>query len=570
MTSKNTICLWHEGTAVDAAKFYTETFRDRAVRAVHRAQDVYPACKARDVLTVLRWVFVCCVLLLCGASHSQVLYQTGFEPPGFAVGPIGVQDGWSSQSAASVQSATKFAGAQALQFNPTGLAGGHVTGHGVTYSSVGNSARLVRITANFQVSLTGVPTAWSVLIGRSATTFLCQVFVGGGNFQLGLQSSLVGSIPIVRGQWQRAQLDLNFATKTCSAFVDGALLGSGPFPNVADFARLEVGINSSPGTDRAFWDDIVVEATRFVDNGDGTVTDASTGLMWDQCARGLSGAGCATGAANVYSWANAMAEGATQSTANYKGYSDWRLPSSVELRTLVQGGYPLTIDKTAFPNPPASYFWSASTHVLDSTVAWLVGSPDGGTSSGNSKVINYDVRLVRGGQYFGSFALLPGGVSGITKTTATLTATSPIDATGRWVIVPRGATPPTPAQVIAGVSYGGVPVVAGNGLMVVGTLKTFAVTALTTGTAYDLYLVATDSRTAFASQLIGPLQLSTLGPYNTFDVDGNTQVNALTDGLILLRYMLGLREPALTRGAIGAGATRDAAAIEEHIRSVMP
>ena len=76
----------------------------------------------------------------------------------------------------------------------------------------------------------------------------------------------------------------------------------------------------------------------FVDNGDGTVTDTSTGLMWDQCADGLSGNGnCATGALVPYTWANALGLAATQSAANYKGYSDWRLPSIVELRTLVKG-----------------------------------------------------------------------------------------------------------------------------------------------------------------------------------------------------------------------------------------
>ena len=34
---KNTICLWYDGTALDAAKFYAETFPDSAVGTVHRA-----------------------------------------------------------------------------------------------------------------------------------------------------------------------------------------------------------------------------------------------------------------------------------------------------------------------------------------------------------------------------------------------------------------------------------------------------------------------------------------------------------------------------------------------------
>ncbi|MEO7252615.1 MAG: hypothetical protein ABIZ64_00070 [Casimicrobium sp.] len=53
------------------------------------------------------------------------------------------------------------------------------------------------------------------------------------------------------------------------------------------------------------------------------------------------------------------------------------------------------------------------------------------------------------------------------------------------------------------------------------------------------------------------------------DVDGNGSVDPLTDGLMLIRYMLGLRGTALTTGAVGAGATRDAAQIEAYIESKM-
>jgi predicted 3-demethylubiquinone-9 3-methyltransferase (glyoxalase superfamily) len=52
MVSKNTICLWYDGTALDAAKFYAETFPDSAVEAVRRAPGDYPAGKQGDVLTV--------------------------------------------------------------------------------------------------------------------------------------------------------------------------------------------------------------------------------------------------------------------------------------------------------------------------------------------------------------------------------------------------------------------------------------------------------------------------------------------------------------------------------------
>ncbi|WBS04923.1 VOC family protein [Pseudoduganella sp. SL102] len=52
MVAKNTICLWFDGTALDAARFYAATFPDSAMGAVHRAPGDYPAGQEGDVLTV--------------------------------------------------------------------------------------------------------------------------------------------------------------------------------------------------------------------------------------------------------------------------------------------------------------------------------------------------------------------------------------------------------------------------------------------------------------------------------------------------------------------------------------
>ncbi len=50
--AKNTICLWYDGDAEEAARFYASVFPDSFVRAVHRAPADYPAGKQGDVLTV--------------------------------------------------------------------------------------------------------------------------------------------------------------------------------------------------------------------------------------------------------------------------------------------------------------------------------------------------------------------------------------------------------------------------------------------------------------------------------------------------------------------------------------
>jgi len=50
--AKNTICLWYNGDAEEAARFYAETFPDSSVDAVHLAPGDFPSGKKGDVLTV--------------------------------------------------------------------------------------------------------------------------------------------------------------------------------------------------------------------------------------------------------------------------------------------------------------------------------------------------------------------------------------------------------------------------------------------------------------------------------------------------------------------------------------
>ena len=132
------------------------------------------------------------------------------------------------------------------------------------------------------------------------------------------------------------------------------------------------------------------------DSANGTVTDTRTGLMWDRCARGLSGVGCATGTASIFTWQAALNAAATIGT--YKGYNDWRLPNLKELRSLVEEcRINPSINEFAFPNTSASLFLSGSPYAGDATSAWGVGF-----LVGNAAVVGrsgaYQVRLVRAGQ----------------------------------------------------------------------------------------------------------------------------------------------------------------------------
>jgi hypothetical protein len=123
----------------------------------------------------------------------------------------------------------------------------------------------------------------------------------------------------------------------------------------------------------------------YTDNGDGTVTDNVTGLMWQQVV-----------AATKYAWADAVAYCPTLTLA---GHSDWRLPSVIELLSIVdlgQSDSPLvhTINPTYFPSTPSDDFWSASLLAGSSSNAWHVSFDDGSTNNDHVYYTN-DVRCVR-------------------------------------------------------------------------------------------------------------------------------------------------------------------------------
>ncbi len=72
MTAKNTICLWFDKTAEEAATFYAATFPDSSIGSVFRAPGEYPGGAAGDVLTVEFTVFgIACIGLNGGPFFSQ-------------------------------------------------------------------------------------------------------------------------------------------------------------------------------------------------------------------------------------------------------------------------------------------------------------------------------------------------------------------------------------------------------------------------------------------------------------------------------------------------------------------
>jgi hypothetical protein len=103
----------------------------------------------------------------------------------------------------------------------------------------------------------------------------------------------------------------------------------------------------------------------FRDNGDGTVSDDATGLMWSQ---GDSGSGM--------DWEQALAWVAEKNVENYLGYSDWKLPNTKELQSIVDYSRSPDTTSSAAIDPfftctsitneagqvDYPYYWSGTTH----------------------------------------------------------------------------------------------------------------------------------------------------------------------------------------------------------------
>jgi hypothetical protein len=136
----------------------------------------------------------------------------------------------------------------------------------------------------------------------------------------------------------------------------------------------------------------VQTTNNFVDNGDGTVTDIDTGLMWQQAS--------APGG-HVWEWEQALNYCENLSLA---GYDDWRLPNINEIQSIVD--YSLhdpPIDTTYFPDmEPLSVYWSSTTNYSIKISAWYVDFDilHGSVQYGYKSIAptGLYVRAVRGGE----------------------------------------------------------------------------------------------------------------------------------------------------------------------------
>jgi hypothetical protein len=132
--------------------------------------------------------------------------------------------------------------------------------------------------------------------------------------------------------------------------------------------------------------DYIINPPSYTDNGDGTITDNVTGLVWQKQDDGTK-----------RTWDNAITYCSNLTLA---GQTGWRVPTRIELISIVDyGGSRPTINGTYFPNTTASAYWSSTKYLGDPMTAYRVtlyfvtGSSDIGSTG-----YSYYVRCVRGGQ----------------------------------------------------------------------------------------------------------------------------------------------------------------------------
>jgi len=139
-----------------------------------------------------------------------------------------------------------------------------------------------------------------------------------------------------------------------------------------------------------------------LNNGDGTVTDTETDLMWDRCLLGTTGLDCdIEGAPLSLNWPFALQQVVLSNASSHRGYSDWRLPNIQELESIIDlSREDPAFDTTAFPgSQAASELWSSTTDTA-SGGAWAVWVQRGSFGSRAKDQFEASLRLVRGGDAY--------------------------------------------------------------------------------------------------------------------------------------------------------------------------
>jgi hypothetical protein len=139
------------------------------------------------------------------------------------------------------------------------------------------------------------------------------------------------------------------------------------------------------GDDGNLQEGVVWPSPRFTDNGDGTVTDNLTGLMWAKD-------GDLGGTKN---WADALTY---VSALDHATYDDWRLPNVNELESLInaeQASSAAWLNAQGFTDVQAGTYWTSTTYGNNPLNAWVVNMEDGYVVASNPKTFAFYLWPVR-------------------------------------------------------------------------------------------------------------------------------------------------------------------------------
>jgi hypothetical protein len=277
------------------------------------------------------------------------------------------------------------------------MAGGDYIAAGATrsFGMGGYDLWLLKIDSNGQVSNCSAASPWS---GTTEDTF-----------ETGTDSTETATLTAIAGV-------LTVSTVTIPTISE--MDGCNPFiGNRVDLPETGQTTSSYPGDDGDLRQGVDWPSPRFFDNGNGTVTDVLTGLVWlkdANCANTIGHDPDGTGDGSM-TWSNALTFVAGINDGTYDiaecgsytaGETDWRVSNIIEIESLVHSGEINTaewLNTQGFENAQfglADYdrYWSSTTYFNNFFYAWGLYMGDGWVSSAFKSPTTFYVWPVRAGQ----------------------------------------------------------------------------------------------------------------------------------------------------------------------------